>query len=157
MRVLLTKEYIDYFDLKQISKDILKLFDDYNYKVSVAQLYIDCGQHGELSYRGESLSKYRKFSSVEQAVIKREKLMKYIDDFNVKIKNLKLTLTDDELEIFHYAVEERETDKELCDRICKSYKTYYQIKKSCFVKIALRFNLVREKEEMILETISLYD
>lgn len=78
-------------------------------------------------------------------------------DFDAKIKYLKLSLTDDELKIFHYGIEERETDKELMDRISKSYKTFLIIKKSCYIKVALRFSLVRNMEKTIFKAISVMD
>ena len=86
-----------------------------------------------------------------------EIVVKYVNDFDAKIKYLKLNLTDDELTIFRYGIEERETDKELMDRIRKSYKTYLIIKKSCYIKIALRFSLVKNMDKAIFKAISIMD
>lgn len=157
MRVLLTKEYINQFDLKQLTKAIFKLFDDYNYKVNLAQYYLTSSLDHELYDRPESFQNGRKSDPVTEATIKREKLLSYIKEFENKLKYLKLSLTDDELKILIYSVGERETDKEVSDRLARSYKTFYVIKKSCYVKIALRFGLVNEIEKTILQTISLYD
>lgn len=156
MRALLAKKYINDFDLKQISKDVFELFDDYNYKKELAQQYLYESMNHELNDIPSSHQR-GKSNPTSQIAIKREKLLNYLDEFDTKLKYLKLSLTDDELKILNYGIGERETDKELMDRICKSYKTYLLIKKSCYVKIALRFNLVKSMEKTILKTISITD
>lgn len=156
MGVLLTKTYVDAFDMKQLTKAIFKLFDDYNYKVNLAEHYLDVSLNHNFS-DVPTFSTGRRSDPTGNSAEKREKLLKYIKEFEAKVKYIKTVLTDDELKIYHYCIEERETDKEVCDRLVKSYKTYYQIKKSCYVKIALRFGLVNELENTIYQTISLFD
>lgn len=156
MKALLTKDYIEEFDMRLMSKSIMKLFDDYNYKCTLAQNIMEASLSRELSDVPSSFQ-HRKSDPTLTATIKREKLLQYINEFDRKLKYLKATFTDDELKIFHYAVEERETDKELCDRLAKSYKTVYMIKKSCYVKISLRFGLVDGLEKTIMTTISVLD
>ncbi len=156
MRALLAKKYIDDFDMKQISKDVFELFDEYNYKKELAQQYL----YGSLSHEIKDMPETHQHGNsdpVYKAAIKREKLLNYVSNFDTKIKYLKLSLTDDELKIFHYGIEERETDKEVMDRICKSYKTYLVIKKSCYIKIALRFSLVKDMEKAVFKAISVTD
>ena len=64
MKLLLTKEYLDQFDLKQVSRAVMKLFEDYNYKIYVSKHY-----KGNRSYfKGESsisLKNYRSNSVIE--------------------------------------------------------------------------------------------
>ena len=57
--------------------------------------------------------------------------------------------------IYKYSILAREQDKEIRDRICKTDKTYYPIKKSCYVKFALRFGLVDGFTKKVFETINL--
>ncbi len=156
MRALLAKKYIDDFNFKQISKDVFELFDEYNYKKELAQQYL----YGSLSHELKEIQvsgQNGKSDPTYKAAIKREKLLNYVSDFDTKIKYLKLSLTDDELKIFHYGIEERETDKELMDRVSKSYKTYLIIKKSCYIKVALRFSLVKNMEKTVFKAISVID
>lgn len=156
MRALLAKKYINDFDIKEISKDIFELFDKYNYKKELAQQYL----YGSLSRKLQDTPESHKGGTsdpVYKAAIKREKLLDYVNEFDTKIKFLKSSLTDDELAIFHYGIEERETDKEIMDRICKSYKIYLIIKKSCYIKVALRFSLVRNMDSIVFKAISVFD
>ena len=156
MRALLAKDYIEEFDLKNLSKIIIKNFDEYNYKQFVAQQHIDASLGHPLIERLEAFTN-KKSDPTELIVEKRQNLIKSIDKFDKTLKLLKDEFTDDERDIFHYTVEERETDKEARAKICKSEKTYYYIKKSCYVKIVLKFNWLKDYDSLILKTISLND
>ena len=96
-----------------------------------------------------------KFS--DDSIIVRFSLAKYLDEFDRKLEYLLSTLTADELKIYNYSVLAREQDKQVRDRICKTDKTYYPIKKSCYVKLALRFGLVDGFTKNVFATISLFD
>jgi len=61
------------------------------------------------------------------------------------------------MKIYNHSVIGREQDKQIRDRICKTDRTYYPIKKSCYVKIALRFGLVDGFTKNVFATISLFD
>lgn len=157
MKVELKKKYLDEYDLKVIAKAVYNLFDDYNYKKAIAQEYLD-SIYQRKSNSEPACSKYRKkIDSTYEIVKKREKVVKYLDEFDRKLDYLLSTLTADELKIYTYSVLAREQDKQVRDRICKTDKTYYPIKKSCYVKLALRFGLVDGFTKNVFATISLFD
>ena len=159
MKVELRKRYLDEYDLKVIAKAVYNLFDDYNYKKAIAQEYLDSiYQRKSNNEPAIARSKYRKkIDSTYEIVKKREKVVKYLNEFDRKLDYLLSTLTADELKIYTYSVLAREQDKQVRDRICKTDKTYYPIKKSCYVKLALRFGLVDGFTKNVFATISLFD
>ena len=157
MIALLAKKYIKNFNMKQINKEVTDLFDKYNLKKQLADQYLDEAFKRELKGEEGACSIRRHSNPTAKSAASREKLLEYIDNFDTKIKFLKSNLTDDELIIFHYGIEEKETDTEIMDRVCKSYKTYLIIKKSCYIKVALRFNLVKNAENTIFKTIIIFD
>lgn len=147
MKALISKKYLDNFDMKVLSKAVFELFDDYNFICSLVKEHMIEGT----STINNSKSKFNNSSEELKSVLKRESYVKYLKEFERKIDNLKTTFTDDELKVFQYSIEDRETDKELCDRVRKTYKTYFVIKKSCYVKVALKFNLLSETVDETLE------
>lgn len=158
MKVLLRKKYLDEYDLKQIVKAVHNLFDDYNYKQSIAQEYLEGLLCHQLIDRPEHLTKHRKSDPTQKSVEKREKVVKYLNEFDTKLSFLlDNKLTPEEIKIYKYCILEREQDKVVRDRICKTDKTFYPIKKSCYVKIALRFGLVDGFTKNVFATISLLD
>lgn len=147
MRVLLAKEYVDKFYLKEISKRIYKKFDEYNYKVFLAKNY-----YGKTTSTIKEVAISNSFSisnPTQQTTIKREELLNEIKKFSIKIKNFKSTLTEDEKAVFKYGIEQRLTDNEIADAIAKSLKTTRQIKRSCYVKVALHFNLIKKDDKAV--------
>lgn len=154
MRALLTKEYIDIYDMRKISRAVLKLFDDYNYKKAIVQVYENFNSSNSLSYEHRN-TKNIKSDPTYKKFAKRDRLLGYLNCFEEQMNNLKSTFTDDELKVFHFTIEERMSDKITRDKINKADKTYYLIKKSCYVKIALKFGLIDVEEDTILTTIDL--
>ena len=145
MKALLSKRYLENFDMKVLTKEVEDLFDDYNFICELTdKKMID-------NKREEKPLKKGIYSIELKHVIKLEDYINYIKEFDARLEALKNSFTEDELMIFKYGIEERERDKEICDRLCKTYKTYYIIKKSCFVKIALRFNLAVDAVNSTLE------
>lgn len=155
MRVLLRKIYLDEYNLKPIVKAVHNLFDDYNYKKLISKRYYDDTLRHLLSYKPEDSRYENKTDSTLMAVQNKEKVDKYLDGFERKLEKLLETFTDDETRIFKYCVLARAQDQEVRDRICKTDKTYYLIKKSCYVKLALGFDLVDGFTKNVFATISL--
>ena len=155
MKVLLRKMYLDEYDLKPIVKAVHTLFDDYNYKKTMSQGYYDESLKHLLSYKPEDSRHKKKSDSTLKAVENKEKVDKYLKQFDKKLEYLLETFTDDELKVFKYCVLARVQDKEIRDRICKTDKTFYPIKKSCYVKLALGFDLVDGFTKNVFATISL--
>lgn len=147
MKALISRKYLDNFDMKELSKAVFELFDDYNFICSLVKEHMIESSN----YISDSKNKLNNSNEELKSVLKRESYMNYIKEFDRKIENLKTTFTDDELKVFQYSIEDRETDKELCNRILKTYKTYFVIKKSCYVKVALKFNLLSETVDDTLE------
>ncbi len=158
MKALLKKQYLDEYNLRQITKSVFNLFDDYNYKKAVAQDYIDSQySHPMSDHLDDTRNKRGQKDAVYDVVVRRSKVVKYIESFDMKIKSLKNDFTTEELIIFEHSIIERESDKVIMDRLAMTDKTYYIVKKSCFVKIALRYNLADGFSKSVFTTISLID
>ena len=157
MRVEFKKKYLDEYDLKKVVRAVNNLFDDYYYKKAVAQDYLESFQKHRIMNENVSAKNHRKTDLTYNIVEKREEVVSYLHEFDKKIENLLINLSDDEIKIYKYSILAREQDKVIRDKICKTDKTYYLIKKSCYVKFALRFNLVDGFTKDIFATISLYD
>ena len=155
MKVLLRKMYLDEYDLKPIVKAVHNLFDDYNYKKTISKGYYDESLKHLLSYKPEDSRHKKKSDSTLKAVENKEKVDKYLKQFDKKLEYLLETFTDDELKVFKYCVLARVQNTEIRDRICKTDKTFYPIKKSCYVKLALGFDLVDGFTKNVFATISL--
>ncbi len=157
MRVEFKKKYLDEYNLKTIARAVYNLFDDYYYKKAVAQEYLESIGNYRFSNDKEYSKNHRKVDSTYKTVEKREKVVNYLNEFDRKLEHLLTSLTDDEMVIYKHSILGREQDKVVRDRICKTDKTYYLIKKSCYVKFALRFSLVDGFTKDVFATISLYD
>ena len=157
MRVEFKKKYLDEYNLKTIVRAVYNLLDDYYYKKAVAQEYLESIKKCSFSSDKEYSKNHRKVDSTYKTVEKREKVVNYLSEFDRKLDHLLTSLTDDEIVIYKHSILAREQDKIIRDRICKTDKTYYLIKKSCYVKFALRFGLVDGFTKEVFETISLYD
>ena len=68
-------------------------------------------------------------------------LEKEIEDFKFKVKYLKAQLTNEELMIFNHSIIERELDKMIMPIINKYSHSYYEIKISCYLKVAICFGI----------------
>lgn len=156
MKVLLTKEQVQNYNMRTITKKIFAKFDEYNYNLELRESYVDEAVKGKV-LSDMPVAKGRKSDPTWASTVKRDKVTKYIDDFELKLKYLKANLTKEEKEILKLSIMEREDNSVLCDKLAKEYKAVYWIKKSCYVKVALRFNLVKEKEKAIISTVSVFD
>lgn len=146
MRALLNDSTFEKFNTKVLYSKIIDLFDTYNTNQIAIKNIAEKSLVRKQELREESFQQ-RKSDPTWKATVESEKFVDYVLDFESKINFLKSQFTEDEAIIFHYSLEERELDKEIMDRICKSEHRYYQIKKSCYLKIALCFGLVKPKNE----------
>ena len=156
MKALLNEDSVEKFDTKQLYKKIVALFDEYNINKltiqNIAQKSLSRNQN-----KGEECFKKGKSDPTWKATLESEKYVDYVIDFENKIEFLKTQFTDDEAIIFHYSLEERELDKEIMDRVCKTEHKYYQIKKSCYLKIALCFGKIKPKSSKALNMVAQYE
>ena len=145
MKVLLEEKVLKLFNTRQLFQDVLNLFDEYNTK----QFMLNDAVYKSLdsSHLEKLIGQKGKTDSVWKSVLVCDKYLNDVSEFKRKIQMLKMQMTDDELIIFNYSLEEREIDKVIMNRINKSNHKYYQIKKSCYLKIALTFGLVCSIEE----------
>ncbi len=139
MKVLLSKECLSKYELKDIIRNVHHLFDEYNSKKLLVKFYKDDALSAHTNK--EIYVNGRVSNPVLTATLKREPLIFEIQSFNTKLRTLKANFTEEEKLIFKYCIEEHKTECELCDLLHSSVKTVRWIKKSCYVKIALRFGL----------------
>lgn len=156
MRALLNENSVEKFNAKKLYKKIIDLFDEYNINQLTIQQIAEESLVRNQVVREEHFQQ-TKSDSTWKAVVKGDKNFDYVFNFENKIKYLKTQFTDDEAIIFHYSIEERELDKEIMDRICKSEHKYYQIKKSCYLKIALCFGLIKPKQVVPIGMVAQYE
>lgn len=153
MKILLSKKYLNEFDLKKCTKEVYELFDEYHFLKTL----IDNGDAVDFT-RSEyfSIVKSSFVSNKELSyLLRQESLDKVINCFEEKIEQLKNTFTLDELKIFELSIIERIPDINIEEEICKYSNTYYNLKKSCYVKTALKFNLFKETIHQSVKKISI--
>ncbi|MCI9234191.1 MAG: hypothetical protein HFH08_06365 [Bacilli bacterium] len=140
MKILLSKECLSKYELKEIIKNVHQLFDEYNSKKILVKFYREEVLSAHINK--EFVHNKKVSNPVLTATLKREPLIIEIQNFNTKLRTLKANFTEEEKKIFKYCIEERKTECELCDLLHSSVKTVRWIKKSCYVKTALRFGLI---------------
>ena len=148
MRALLNEKSVEKFNTKVLYKEVIGLFDEYNINQLTIQDIAEESLGRKLEVREECFQ-HTKSDPTWKATLKSDKLVDSVIKFENKIKYLKTQFTDDEAIIFHYSLEERELDKEIMDRVCKFDHKYYQIKKSCYLKVALSFGLIKPKQQKL--------
>ena len=121
MKVEFKKMYLDQYNLTKITKAVHNLFDDYNYKKAVAQEYLDSIYQHRLKDKPEDLKNKNNNDTTYSTVEKRDKVVKYINEFERKLEHLLSTLSPDEMIIYNYSIICREQDKQIRDRICKKH------------------------------------
>lgn len=153
MRALLNINAVEKIDSKKLYKEVLEKFDHYNINQLTINRIAECSISRRQEVREECYQR-RTTDKVLNAAIASDNLVNAIYEFETKISFVKTQFTDDEMTFYHYSIEERELDKEIMDRICKSPHKYYEIKKSCYLKIALALGLVKPKNSKSLQMIA---
>ena len=146
MKVLLEERLLNQYNTRQLFTDVLRLFDEFNTKQFFAQEYLYKFSK-DTTDLNSFISQNSKSDPTWKSLVIKDKFVKYVIDFERKMEFIKTQLTEDEFIIYKYSLEEREMDKVIRNRINKSEHKYYQIKKSCYLKIALLFRLVPSIEE----------
>ena len=122
MKALIDEKGVEKFKTKDLYLNVLNTFDDYNLKQFAFE---------PLNYP-DSLTVNSDVSD-------------YIEKFKSKLNFVKSQFTDDEDIIYKLSIEERRQDKEIMIELCKSAHRYYEIKKSCYLKLALTLGLLKLK------------
>lgn len=150
MRGKFNTKYLNNYDLKSLTKSITELNElIFYYRIAVKKYWTN-SKSADIKITLNS--NHNICDMTGNAIIKLENMKKAVDRYDRKIKYLKKNvLTSDEWKIFHYSIEKGESTEVIMDLINKSEKTYYKIKKSAFLKIALEFNLVELK---LVDTVS---
>lgn len=155
MKALLKEPYLDEYRLRPLVRAVHNLFDDYNYKRLLSNNIYDEQLKRPLKFRPEDLSYHRKSDPTAKAIEVKDDVEEFISLFERKLSRLLEEFTDDEMIIYREVILNRMPDNIIRDRICKTDKTYYPIKKSCYLKIALAFELVDGYSKKVYMTISL--
>lgn len=142
MRALLTNDSVEPFNAKDLYSKVIDKFDEYNSKQFAIQSIAQESLTRKQEIREECFQQI-KSDPTWKATVKSDKILDFVNDFDSKIRFLKTQFTEDEEIIFRYSLEERELDKVIMDRVCKSEHKYYEIKKSCYLKVALCFGLIK--------------
>lgn len=156
MKALLNDNSVEKFKARELFNQVLNLFDEYNINQLTVQHIAEESLVRNQEVREECFQS-GKSDPTWKATLKSDKYVDYVLNFERKIQFLKTQFTDDELIIFKYSIEERELDKEIMVRVAKSDHKYYQIKKSCYLKVALSFGLIKPKEVREVSMVALYE
>ena len=156
MRVLLDPTSVERFNSKKLYDEVEARFKEYSINKLAIQNIAEKSLTKKQTIREEKFTRH-KSDPTWKATIESEKIVDSVFDFEDKINYLKTQFTDDESIVFKYSLEECETDKEIMNRICKTSQRYYQIKKSCYIKIGLCFGILKPKESKQLRTIAQYE
>ena len=151
MAYVYSKELTKVFDMKKISFEVRKFFNNYH-------LLCDCLKDYNIDNLTSKIkdvpisSKGGKTDSVWKAVKEITDIKEQLNNINKKIAYLKRKeLTDSERLVFKYSIMNGELDEIVQDKVGLSYKTYQQTKKSCYIKVAIKFNLTKGLEKSIFK------
>ncbi len=153
MRALLTNSSVEPFNAKKLYSKVIDIFDEYNSKQFAIRSIAEESLTRNQEIREECFQR-TKSDPTWKATVKSDKLVDFVNDFDSKISFLKTQFTADEEIIFHYSLEERELDKVIMDKVCKSDHKYYEIKKSCYLKVALCFGLIKLRNNADTKAVS---
>lgn len=154
MKILLEVNQFQKIDSKSLYREVLKLFDEYYaHLIAVEDISISKAFNVSTEIREECFQKGIS-NPTYKAVIEAERDLEYVRRFEEQITFIKNRLTNDEEKIFNQSILNRESDKEIMFDMCKSEHKYYQIKKSCYLKIALRFGIVKLKSDNSLQCVT---
>ena len=145
VKAQLSNKYLKDFNMKKCVNIVNDFFDEYNFINAMIEsnIFLLKNDNPEIKIRNYT-------NSSELAIItKKEELLSYMESINKKINELKESLTDEELQIFEYSIKLRMFDSEIQDIMLKSNNTYYMIKKSCYIKVILKFNLISSLNELL--------
>lgn len=140
VKMALAKTFMDSYQSKNISKSVNDLMETYN-EVSLLVSCFDL----QLLHRDDMSEVSRKSNKVSDTVFDNcsalEMNLKFIENFERTINKVQNMFTEDEMLIFEYSVEKQEKDAVVQEVIRRYDKPYYNIKKSCYLKIYLTFGL----------------
>ena len=145
--IALTEELMKPYDMRTISEMIKILFTTFNNIIFLVERYdLQLLNHNSKTDKvQESNVSDRTFSSVSALDINRN----FIRNFRKRLRIVKNKMTNDEKIIYEYSIEKKETDSVVQSIIKKYGKTYYHIKKSCYLKLYLYFNLDDENSYFV--------
>lgn len=146
MKVLINEELTENFNSKVLYSKVLRLFTEYNMRQFAVRSKIYSPYKENTTINENELTKITRSEEFKD-IIETDENLNYLLEFENRIEFIKNQLTPDEEIIYKYSIEEGELDKVIMDRLCKSGHKYYEIKKSCYLKIALSFGLINLKED----------
>lgn len=150
MKILLEESQVQKIDSKKLYRKILDLFDEYYvHMIALEDIATSKAFNYSTEVREECFQKGIS-NPTYSAMVSAERDLEYVRKFEERLEFIKQQFTPDEEIIFKQSIIERVSDKEIMFALCKSEHKYYQIKKSCYLKIGLRFGIVRLKKEKTL-------
>jgi len=144
MKALLRGNVVEKFDSKQLVKDVLNEFDEYLSNLLSLKYNAEEALVRNQELREESFTQVKSDPTLK-AVIKSDKNVEYVLDFESKINYIKKYFTEEETIIFNSSIIERELDKIIMEELGKTSHRYYEIKISCYLKVALCLDLIKPK------------
>lgn len=143
MKALLNEKFVEEFHTKTLYSEVLSLFDQYNaYQVAVKHLPV---YPSSSSHLHEGFFQKNKGDPTFFASVKLEACLHYVYDFEEKIDYLKTQFTEEEMILFECSLRQRQSDKQIIAKLAQTEHKYYELKKSCYLKIALCFGIVKPK------------
>lgn len=146
MRALITASMVEPFNTKELYNKVIDKFLDYSLKkitinsIAEESLSRNTEIHEECHTQNTSNPTWK-------ATVKSDKLLDEIIEYENKINFLKTQFTKEEQIIYDDSIVERELDKVIMDKVCRDPHKYYQVKKSCYLKVALCFGLIKPREK----------
>lgn len=147
MRALITASMVEPFNTKELYNKVIDKFLDYSLKkitinsIAEESLSRNTEIHEECHTQNTSNPTWK-------ATVKSDKLLDEVIDYENKINFLKTQFTKEEQIIYDESIVERELDKVIMDEVCRDPHKYYQVKKSCYLKVALCFGLIKPSEKV---------
>lgn len=162
MAYIYKQNITDLFNMRQISYEVRKYFKTYHFlQKCLTENTIDeilsLGLVKNYDY-DTFIQNNRPSDKVWEAVKELNDLQEKMRITNRKIYNLKRRdLTEAERIIFKYSILEDNRDSVVQNLTNLSDNTYKQAKKSCYVKTAIKFNLIKEWDVSLSKMIGLLD
>lgn len=149
MKTKLDMSLIEKFNVKELYKKVLNLFDEYN----TNKLASICGTYPQNNYE-EKVQKSTISNPTYTAIANKDKYIKLVERFEEKLNFIKEQFTEEEYEIFKLSIVERKSDKiVMSDLPILTPHKYYEIKRSTYGKIGLGFGLLKPKEKLLASQI----
>lgn len=137
---LYQSEIINAFDYQKTKENVLEYFSKYRlYSNNINLLLNTCSS--SLSNDNLGIYSSKVTDKTSATAIKIIEYKEYIEEISKNFRKLRMYLTDDEKMIFNLSILSSHTDEELAEKLSLDKSNIYKRKKSCFIKVALFYNI----------------